>query len=127
MICARCGRCCHDTRRELSEEDIRRLEGRGPSRDDFCELGPDGIPRLRNVMGRCIFLRDGKECEVYEHRPLGCEIYPVNCDARGQVFVDDFCTAASTVERGELSSKGRRLRGHLRAIDQEAEARRHPR
>ncbi|MCU0861101.1 MAG: YkgJ family cysteine cluster protein [Methanomassiliicoccales archaeon] len=109
---------------ELSEEDIGRLEGQGHSRDDFCEVGPDDIIRLRNVGGRCFFLRDGKVCEVYEHRPSGCEIYPVNCDERGRIFVDGFCTAASTVEKGELSSKGRRLRRHLRTIDQEAEARR---
>jgi len=125
MRCARCGRCCVDTMMELSEEDILRLSGLGNRRQDFCIVGADGIARLRNIKGRCFFLsQDGKACEAYDHRPIGCDIYPVNCDEHGEVFVDDFCKANDTVTKEELREKGRRLRRHIATIDREAEARR---
>ncbi|MEM0449346.1 MAG: YkgJ family cysteine cluster protein [Methanomassiliicoccales archaeon] len=120
MKCARCGKCCYETRMELSEEDVHRLEALGYSRKDFCESDKDGILRLRNVKGRCYFLLGNNECAVYPSRPLGCEIYPVNCDLDGEVFVDDFCSVASSVGKDEILRKGELLRRHLRVIDHEA-------
>jgi uncharacterized protein len=109
---------------ELSEEDILVLSRLGHRIDEFCSVGPDGIARLRNVKGRCFFLsQDGKACIVYAHRPLGCDIYPVNCDQRGHVFVDDFCKAKGTVTKQELRAKGDILRRHIAVIDKEAEGR----
>ena len=125
MRCERCGRCCRETMMELSEEDVQRLVCLGHAKDDFCLQGEDGILRLRNVGGRCHFLStDGGSCTVYESRPLGCDIYPVNCDQEGRVFVDDFCQAMGSVTKGELKRKGVALRRHLRVIDAEAERRR---
>jgi Fe-S-cluster containining protein len=124
MRCARCGRCCVDTMMELSEEDILRLSGLGHRRQDFCIVGADGIARLRNIKGRCFFLsQDGDVCIVYAQRPLGCDIYPVNCDQHGHVFVDDFCRAKSTVTEDELLAKGEMLRRHIAIIDKEVEGR----
>jgi Fe-S-cluster containining protein len=108
---------------ELSEEDISRLEALGHRRDAFSSVGDDGVPRLRNQDGRCVFLGEGSDCLVYDSRPLGCEIYPVNCDDRGNVLVDDFCQAADTLEKREVGKKGVRLRRHLRTIDEEARCR----
>ena len=113
---------------ELSEEDIVRLESRGHRREDFSLVGEDGIPRLRNVKGRCYFLGpEDDACTEYESRPLGCEIYPVNCDEEGEVFVDDFCTAKGTLSEVELREKGPLLKEHLSIIDKEAEGRRRSR
>ena len=109
---------------ELSEEDILRLSRLGHRIDEFCLVSADGIARLRNIKGRCFFLsQDGKACIVYAHRPLGCDIYPVNCDQRGHVFVDDFCKAKGTVTKEELRAKGETLRRHIAIIDEEAEGR----
>lgn len=124
MKCVRCGRCCKDTMMELSERDILRLINLGYRKEDMCIVGPDGIPRLRNVEGVCYFLsKDGKVCTVYDDRPTGCDLYPVNCDQHGNIFVDDFCQAEGTVSKEEARRKGRALRRHIAIIDKEAEAR----
>ena len=109
---------------ELSEKDILRLIGLGFTREEMCVMDKDGLARLRNVEGNCVFLsKDERTCKVYEHRPLGCKIYPVNCDQDGNIFVDEFCKARGTISKEELHRKGTTLRRHLRTIDEEASGR----
>lgn len=118
MKCQRCGKCCEDTSMELSARDIRRLEKAGYPKEEFAGRDPEGILRLRNRNGICYFLNPcSKECSVYELRPVGCYIYPVNLSPEGAVVVDDFCPAAKTINGAELKKKGVRLRHQLRAID----------
>jgi hypothetical protein len=110
---------------ELCQADIDRLERRGYRAKDFCELGPDGIPRLRNVDGRCCFFdHDKGRCREYASRPLGCVIYPVNLTDDGVVVIDELCPEWRTVSSKEMSEKGRRLRRLLDTIDAEAAGRR---
>jgi Fe-S-cluster containining protein len=126
MKCIRCGKCCEATMMELSEEDLSKLEKAGHQREDFVVYGEDAIVRLRNVEGTCYFFdRKERACRAYQCRPLGCELYPVNCDDTGLVFVDDFCPAAGTFSKKELRRKGGLLVRHLGTIDKEA-ARRRP-
>ena len=109
---------------ELSEEDIARLTKLGFELEDVRVIDHDGQARLRNVDGRCIFLsKDERCCTVYENRPRGCEIYPVNCDQEGNVFVDEFCKACGTVSKSELRRKAVALMEHLEVVDDEAKAR----
>lgn len=58
----------------LTEADERRLRRAGHR--DFCRLHADGTLRLRNVDGRCVFLRGGR-CAAYPDRPDGCVLYPL--------------------------------------------------
>jgi hypothetical protein len=110
---------------ELSEEDIAKLAALGFHEHEFAELHADGVVRLRNVGGSCFFLgAENKGCQVYEHRPLGCRIYPVNLTLDDVLVVDDLCPQASTITRAEMNRKGRQLRPHLQSIDAEARVRR---
>ena len=69
----------------LSKEDIERLERLGFSREDFTVAGGDGLTMLKNVGEWCYFCDpEEKKCQVYEHRPLGCFIYPV-------IYSNDAC------------------------------------
>ena len=125
MKCTRCGKCCEMTMMELSEEDMSRLEDAGHHREDFMVFGQDAISRLRNVQGSCFFLEhQQRKCRVYDIRPIGCELYPVNCDADGLLFADELCPASGTVSRNELKRSGERLHRQLRTIDEEAKRRR---
>jgi len=109
---------------ELSEIDMKRMESAGYIRDEFAVLTEDGIFRLRNLNGYCFFFDClVRKCRIYHIRPMGCEIYPINCDEGGDIFVDDFCQAAGTVSKGELRRKGVALGHHMRTIDEEAESR----
>jgi Fe-S-cluster containining protein len=122
--CARCGRCCLDTRMELSEEDVERLEELGFRREDFSIEGEDSILRLRNVGGHCYFLVKAEaRCRVYQHRPRGCVIYPVNIAEDGVIVLDEECKAAKTVTQAEADRKGTELRILVSKIDSEAAAR----
>ena len=105
MICPEgCHLCCLETEMILTESDVRRLESLGYRREDFSEFR-DGFVRLKNIDGRCYFLRDGK-CEVYEHRPMGCRAYPVVFDLkRGECVIDDYCPAGWTVSDEEFDEK----------------------
>ncbi len=105
MICPEgCHLCCLETEMILTESDIRRLESLGYRREDFSELR-GGFIRLKNVDGKCYFLKNGM-CSVYEHRPLGCRAYPVIYDLdAGKCVLDEYCPATHTVSEQEFREK----------------------
>jgi len=103
---------------ELSARDIRRLEKAGYCKEEFAQQDSEGIWRLRNREGICSFLDpSSRKCSVYDLRPVGCYIYPVNLSHEDAVVVDDACPAAKTIDGGERKKKGVLLRHQLRVID----------
>ena len=112
-----CARCCYGTEMPLTEDDVRRLERLGYRRAEFAVRGPDGVLRLRNVGGRCYFLdpRTGA-CRVYEHRPLGCRLYPLVCVPGLGVTVDPECPLHHLVGREAVSALAPHVRRLVRAV-----------
>ena len=101
-----CFKCCIDTSMELTEEDIRRIEGLGYNREYFVTYWDDGIPRLRNVDGACVFLdRSSGLCRIYRYRPYGCRIYPVVYDFEKGFIKDPICPAVDTID--DIEFRGR--------------------
>ena len=100
-FCLRCALCCRETEMVLTPTDVEKLVSLG-YRVEYFAVEKDGLLRLRNVDGRCVFLKGGR-CTVYEFRPIGCSLYPIVIDAdSGEVVVDDLCPLASTTTREEL-------------------------
>ncbi len=111
-----CGRCCHQTEMPLTEEDIATIEGLGFKRENFVVV-IDGIPRLRNVNGRCYFLDESNRCRIYEYRPIGCRIYPIVLDVEtGKAVVDDICPRRDSVSSRDLRKAEAILRKLVRKI-----------
>lgn len=111
-----CGRCCYQTEMPLTEEDIAIIEGLGFRREEFA-IEVDGILRLRNVNGRCYFLDESNRCRIYEHRPIGCRIYPVVLDMEtGKAVVDDLCPRKDSINRKDLRRAEAILRKLVRKI-----------
>ncbi|WP_069806786.1 YkgJ family cysteine cluster protein [Vulcanisaeta thermophila] len=109
MKCTKCGRCCFNTEMELLPEDVERLVRLGYPIEYFATV-VNGVVRLRNVNGHCVFLNENTmECTVYENRPIGCRIYPVVYDDVEGPYIDRECPAWDTVDKGEL----KRLGGYL--------------
>jgi len=104
---------------ELSNSDIERLEEAGYRREEFAFI-EDGVTRLRNVDGRCLFysLAD-KNCRVYEKRPLGCHLYPVVYLQNEGATVDELCPMGQTISEQELRTKGKILVKLLKKIENE--------
>ncbi len=97
-----CGRCCHETEMPLTEEDVRRISDLGYDPKEFA-VKVDGVYRLRNVNGKCYFLDEQNRCRIYEHRPIGCRIYPVVLDVeRGKAVLDDECPMGWTVSEEDF-------------------------
>ena len=104
----------------LSKEDIERLERLGFSREDFTVTGGDGLTMLKNVGEWCYFYDpEEKKCQVYEHRPLGCFIYPVIYSNDEGVITDEFCPMRHMISKCELKIKGQILLKHLKKITSE--------
>lgn len=96
--CTGCGNCCKEPLLPLTGEDLSRLAqhtGADPlslvrfvSRDEIdMDHEPEGfalMPQGRRVMvlkhvkGRCIYLGSDERCSVYEARPLGCRVFPLD-------------------------------------------------
>ncbi len=85
----------------LTMEDIRRIEALGYPRDLFVTVR-DGIPRLRNRDGKCVFLGDDGRCIIYEHRPMGCRLYPVIQVDDGCGVDYEYCPYAHLITREEI-------------------------
>lgn len=86
---------------ELLPEDIERIEGLGYRFDEFAVIDGD-VVRLRNVDGHCFFYDPKRAvCKIYEHRPIGCRLYPLVYDGR-EVYVDKTCPTWNTVPRREI-------------------------
>lgn len=82
--CKACGRCCRETRVEVSEEDLEGLgEVLGLSAEAVRHECVEG-GELRQVAGECVFLVRG-ECLVYEGRPKACREFP-HVDGHGMTL-----------------------------------------
>lgn len=105
----------------LTQADVARLEALGQRR--FFRANQDGSRQLANVDGRCVFLTADGRCAVYEHRPEGCELYPLVLDlASGRVVRDPFCPHRR--EFPTSAAARRRLRESVAREEREAQARR---
>jgi Fe-S-cluster containining protein len=115
-----CFHCCIGTAMTLTAADVERLEALGHS--SFYRITEAGDLQLLNRSGSCIFLRQGR-CSVYEHRPEGCEIYPLIFDrSTDRVIPDTFCPHSDEFPfSGELEQ---RLRRSIADEEREAEQRR---
>ena len=86
----KCIRCCLQTNMLLSEKDIDKICSLGMKREKFITR-KNGWLMLKNKKGRCVF-HNGKYCTIYNHRPEGCQLYPLiyNKDFH-QVLFDKDC------------------------------------
>ena len=94
--CTGCGNCCRDPLLPMNSADLARLvehEGQSP-RSIVTFVGADAIDMddepearvllsegvrvmvLRQKRGACQFLGSDDRCAVYEHRPIGCRVFP---------------------------------------------------
>ncbi len=114
-----CGKCCVGTEMPLTKEDIRRIARLGYRPDDFV-VWRDGLPRLKNVDGRCVFL-DPQEmrCTIYPYRPEGCRFYPIVYVVGVGVTVDPLCPKAATVPREEVVRLTPKFLNYLRRLEKE--------
>lgn len=105
----------------LSNADVKRLERAGNRRAEFVRVDRQGLAKLRNRNGYCVFYEAEKHrCRVYGVRPLGCRIYPVLFSEEEGVVVDDLCPLAVEVSGEEVASCAGKLRNLLGRVDREA-------
>jgi len=105
----------------LSNTDIERLERVGYNRQKFVRYDRHGFARLKNRQEFCVFYDvEKRRCKIYEHRPLGCRIYPAIYSEQEGVIVDDLCPMKNTVSEIELKRKGKKVKELLQRIDNEA-------
>jgi len=124
MRCSHCGICCEKTEMLLSNADVERLEKAGYNRQKFMRYDKHGFARLRNRHGFCVFYDVVKcRCTIYEHRPLGCRIYPIIYSEQEGIVVDGLCPMKNTVSEIELKRKGKRVIELLQRMDNEATSR----
>ncbi len=94
-----CAKCCYNTEMPLTSRDIERLKKLGYRVEYFAIKTSDGVWRLRNIDGHCVFL-DTKTgaCRVYPYRPEGCRLYPLVYDVdNDSVAVDSECPLARCI------------------------------
>ncbi len=121
MDCSNCGVCCTETEMLLSKKDIKRLENKGYSKNQFVRYDKQGYAELKNRDGYCVFYdRVKRQCSVYIDRPSGCRVYPVILDEEKGIVLDTICESRNTVLDAEKRVKGKRVIKLLKVIDSEA-------
>jgi Fe-S-cluster containining protein len=124
MRCSNCGVCCTETEMLLSKKDIKRLEKKGFSQNQFVNFDDQGYAVLKNREGYCIFYNlKNRQCSVYADRPAGCRVYPVILDEEIGIVLDDICQSRNTITQEEKNLKGRKVIKLLEIIDAEASKR----
>lgn len=85
-----CHKCCNNTNMHLTKKDISRISQKLHTASFYLK-NEEGWLQLMNKDGVCIF-HDGKECTIYDIRPLGCRLYPLvyNIDDQKVVY-DSIC------------------------------------
>jgi uncharacterized protein len=108
----------------LSKKDIKRLEEKGFSENQFVQYDRQGYAQLKNRDGYCIFY-DLKNCQcsVYVDRPAGCRVYPVILDEEVGIILDEICESRNSITLSEKKLKGKRVIALLKIIDAEAMSR----
>jgi uncharacterized protein len=125
MDCSNCGVCCTETEMLLSKKDIKRLEDRGYSQNQFVNYDTHGYATLKNHEGYCVFYDlTQRICSEYENRPSGCRVYPVIVDEEKGIILDTICESRNTITDQEKHLKGKHVVHLLDVIDSEALARR---
>ncbi|MCX8169414.1 MAG: YkgJ family cysteine cluster protein [Candidatus Methanomethylicia archaeon] len=115
--CLKCGKCCIETQMPLSMIDISRIEDLGYKKSEFT-IKKDGVYILRNVNGHCYFLDiNTMKCKIYQHRPIGCRIYPVVYINYGLIGIDDECPSSKTVTSKEIYRKKAKLMMLIREVE----------
>ena len=126
MRCSNCGVCCTETEMLLSKKDIKRLEKKGFSQNQFVQYDNQGYAQLKNRDGYCVFYDlKNQQCSIYMDRPAGCRVYPVILDEEIGIILDDICESRNSITLSEKRRKGKRVIGLLEVIDAEALNRRH--
>lgn len=93
--CTGCGNCCKDPILPLTDADVRRIvDAVGDAPEDFVRFvsgdvidmeerdayavlrGGRRVMTLRRERGACRYLGRDDRCTIYEHRPLGCRVFP---------------------------------------------------
>ncbi len=124
MHCLRCGVCCKETEMLLSNQDIKRLEKQGNSKDLFVFFDDEGYARLRNTQGHCVFYNvKDHSCRVYRWRPEGCRLYPVVFDEENWIVLDHDCCSTRPLNAREVAARGLKVLKLLEKIDTQAETR----
>ena len=121
MRCSNCGVCCTETEMLLSKKDIKRLENKGFSQNQFVQYDDQGYAQLKNREGHCVFYNlKNQQCSVYVDRPTGCRVYPVILDEEVGIILDDICESRNSITLSEKRLKGKQVIELLEIIDAEA-------
>jgi Fe-S-cluster containining protein len=125
MHCSNCGVCCTETEMLLSKRDIKRLEQKGFTQNQFVKYDKLGYAQLKNRGGYCVFYDlKNRQCHVYSDRPAGCRVYPVILDEDIGIILDDICHSRDSITQSEKNLKGKKVIKLLEIIDSEALERR---
>jgi len=124
MRCIKCGKCCLNTEMMLSEEDVKRLESLGYSKEKFT-VEKDGFLFLKNIDGRCFFLDPTTmRCRVYDFRPTGCRFYPiVYLMDEKRCVVDEDCPMKHTVTEDDIEMYCKEIEKFVRKLLEESASR----
>jgi Fe-S-cluster containining protein len=104
-----------------SRKDVKRLEKKGFSQNQFVNYDKQGYARLKNREGYCVFYdRINHQCSVYIVRPAGCRVYPVILDEEIGIVLDSICQSRKSIIQSEKEIKGKQVIKLLKTIDFEA-------
>jgi uncharacterized protein len=105
----------------LCKKDIKRLEKKGFSQNQFVNYDKQGYAQLKNRDGYCVFYDlKNRRCCVYVNRPSGCRVYPVILHEGKGIILDNICQSRKSVTQSEKNLKGKRVIKLLEVIDSEA-------
>jgi len=109
--CTKCGECCHGSNILLSPYDILRLcfalnMKTSEFHKKFTRYAiskTDPIPKcMLKTNPVCLFFKEGKGCQIYDHRPYMCRAFPVGNIKEQYFILDSYCKGCGKGEKKSI-------------------------
>ncbi len=125
FTCQSCGRCCQGWDVPVDAETAARLRAHDWGTEPFEPMGSTGQFRIRQVDGRCYFLRPDNHCRIhvelsYDAKPPVCRGFPLSVlEVEGRQFarLSYWCPTVVANTGKPLEQQGRWVRDTARHAD----------
>ena len=102
--CVQCGKCCYPGALSLTPTDSQEISQHPESKSQLIDFQNSPFSHALVCKGKCPFLSEGMQCNIYEKRPAVCVSFPLTFSFKpdGEMLVNYIKCEGDGVDDGEI-------------------------